>query len=118
MKNILILIVFAAVFLHFFPQPEVTKFYNKTRNSLEDGFAEFSDTKVRLKSDKILIDLKPELKNFSPKEVELLEEISSSRKNVKNFYQDFCKNKKRSTTFHPKNQTRICRTIQNYEAML
>ena len=118
MKNILILIVFAAVFLHFFPQPEVTKFYNKTRDALDDGFAEFSDTKVRLKSDKILIDLKPELQHFSPKEVELLEEMTSSRKNVKTFFEDFCQNKKRSTTFHPKNQTRICKTIDRYQNML
>jgi hypothetical protein len=45
MKNLLILIVSAALFLHFYPQPEVTKFYDEQKNSLLDGFAEFSDTK-------------------------------------------------------------------------
>lgn len=118
MKNILILIVFAAVFLHFYPQPEVTNFYNKTKESWQDGFAEFSDTSVRLKSDKILIDLKPELQHFSPKEIVLLEEVASSRKNVNDFYQDYCKSKKRSNVFHPKNQTKVCKTIAKYESML
>ncbi len=56
MKNLLILIVAAAVYLHFYPQPEVTKFYNETKQSLLDGFSKFSDTSVRLKADKIFID--------------------------------------------------------------
>lgn len=118
MKNLLILIVFAAVYLHFYPQPEVTKFYNKTKDTLLDGFSEFSDTNVRLKADKILIDLKPELKSFSSEEVKELEMITSSRSNVNDFYQKHCKNKKRSTIFHRTNQAKICKTISHYENML
>lgn len=118
MKNIIILIVFAAVFLHFYPQPEVTKFYNETRASMQDGFSEFSDTSVRLKADKILIDLKPDLAQFSSEEIDSLEEITTSRKNVSSFYQEFCKNKKRSLVFLPKNQAKICKTISQYENML
>lgn len=118
MKNILILIVFAAVFLHFYPQPKITEFYNETRASLEDGFSEFSDTSVRLKSEKILTDLTPELDRFSPAEVKTLKEITASRKNVKLYYEDYCRNKKRSTVFHPTNQAKICRTISQYESML
>ncbi len=118
MKNILILIVAAAVFLHFYPQPEVTKFYNETKESMLDGFAEFSDTSVRLKADKIFADLKPKLNSFSSEEVESLKEITSSRSNVNNFYQDYCKNKKRSATFHPTNQSKVCKTIAQYENML
>jgi len=118
MKNILILIVAAAVFLHFYPQPEVTKFYNETKETLLDGFSEFSDTSVRLKADKIYIDLKPELNSFSSDEVESLKEITSSRNNVNSFYQDFCKSKKRSAIFHPTNLSKICKTIAQYENML
>ena len=118
MKNILILLVAAAVFLHFYPQPEVTSFYNKTKESLQDSFSEFSDTSVRLKPDKILIDLKPELKHFSNEEVESLKEMTSSRANVNSFYQNFCRNKKRSTIFHPNNQSKVCTTISHYESML
>lgn len=118
MKNILIIIVAAAVFLHFYPQPEVTKFYNQTKESMQDNFAEYSDTGVRLKADKILIDLKPELKHFSDDEVNSLKELTSSRANVKSFYQDFCHGKKRSAAFHPNNQVKICGTISRYANML
>ncbi len=118
MKNLLILIVAAAVFLHFYPQPEVTKLYNETKASLLEGFSEFSDTNVRLKADKIFIDLKSELNNFSSDEVNALKEITSSRSNVKSFYQDYCKDKKRSIVFHPNNQTKICATIEQYVNML
>ena len=118
MKNILILIVAAAVFLHFYPQPEVTKFYNETKDSLLDGFAEFSDTSVRLKSDKIFTDLKPSFQSFSTDEIQSLKEITSSRTSVKDFYQEYCKNKKRSATFHQTNQAKVCRTINKYESML
>jgi len=118
MKNILILIVAAALFLHFYPQPEVTKFYNETKETLLEGFSEFSDTNVRLKADKIFIDLKPELKSFSSEEVDSLKEITSSRKNVNVFYQDYCKDKKRSAIFHSANQAKICKTISQYENML
>jgi hypothetical protein len=118
MKNILILIVAAAVYLHFYPQPEVTKFYNETKATLLDGFSEFSDTSVRLKSDKIYTDLKPELNSFSEEEEIALKEIASSRNNVNNFYQSYCKGNKRSNVFHPTNQIKICRTIDKYQSML
>lgn len=118
MKNILILIVAAAVFLHFYPQPEVTKFYNETKESMLDGFSEFSDTSVRLKADKIFIDLKPELNSFVSEEIDSLKEITSSRDNVNDFYLDYCKGKKRSAIFHPTNQSKICKTIAQYENML
>lgn len=118
MKNILILIVAAAIFLHFYPQPEVTKFYNETKETLLAGFSAFSDTSVRLKADKILIDLKPELNSFSANEVDSLKEITSSRENVNKFYQDYCKHKKRSAILHPTNQSKICKTISKYESML
>lgn len=118
MKNILILIVAAAVYLHFYPQPEVTKFYNETKEALLDGFSEFSDTSVRLKSDKIFIDLKPKLNSFSAEEVDSLKEITSTRKNVNIFYQEYCKVEKRSAIFHPTNQSKVCKAIAQYENML
>lgn len=118
MKNILILIVAAAVFLHFYPQPEVTKFYNQAKESLQGGFADFSDTNVRLKADKVLIDLRPELKYFSPEEVDLLKEITASRENVKSYYQEYCKSNKRNAIFHSTNQAKVCKTISQYESML
>lgn len=118
MKNLLILIVAAAVFLHFYPQPEVTKFYNEQKEALLDGFSEFSDTKVRLKADKIFTDLQSKLENFSAEELKYLKEITSSRANVKEFYNNHCQKNVSSITFHPVNQSDVCKTITQYENML
>ncbi|PCI58221.1 MAG: hypothetical protein COB45_01250 [Gammaproteobacteria bacterium] len=118
MKNLLILIVAFALFLHFYPQSEVTKFYDDQKKMLLDGFSQFSDTKVRLKADKIFIDLKPKLKQFSSEEVKHLKEITLSRANVKSFFEEYCKSKKRSVIFHSTNQAEICKTISQYESML
>ncbi|WP_114324936.1 hypothetical protein [Candidatus Colwellia aromaticivorans] len=118
MKNLLILIVATALFLHFYPQPEVTKFYNDQKKMLLDGFSEFSDTKVRLKADKIFVDLKAKLSQFSAEEVEYLKEVTSSRANVKSFFEEYCKSEKRSAIFHSDNQIEVCQTISQYESML
>jgi len=118
MKNLLILIITAALFLHFYPQPEVTKFYDDQKSTLLDVFAKFSDTKVRLKADKILIDLKPKLDQFSLEEVTYLKEITLSRESVKSFFVEYCTSKKRSVIFHSTNQIEVCKTISQYESML
>jgi len=118
MKHLLILIVAAAVYLHFYPNEEVTNFYNKQKQFLLDGFSEFSDTKVRLKADKIYLDLESELDSFSEKEVERLKEISSSRANVKEFYLTICQTKTRDVDFHFSNEKKVCSTISRYVNML
>ena len=118
MKNILILIVAIAVFLHFYPQPEVTNFYNETKASLVKSFSEFSDTSVRLKPQKIFTDLKPELNSFSPEELDAFKEMTSSRDNVNAFYQSYCKSETSNAIFHPDNQKKICKTISKYGHML
>lgn len=118
MKHLLILIVAAALYLHFYPNEEVTEFYNKQKQALLDGFSEFSDTKVRLKAEKIYLDLASDLDSFSDKEVKHLKEITSSRENVKAFYFSICKTEKRDITFHITNEKRVCATINRYTTML
>lgn len=118
MKNLLILIVAFALFLHFYPQPEVTKFYNEQKEALLDGFSEFSDTRVRLKADKIFTDLEPKLESFSVEEVKYLKEITSSRGDVKEFYLSYCKKPEKNIVFHPVNQGHVCKAISQYENML
>ena len=118
MKFLLILIVTIALFLHFYPQPEVTKFYDEQKQMLTDGFEKFGDTKVRLKADKIFSDLKPKLNQFSVEEVKYLKEITLSKESVKSFFDQFCKNQDRSIIFHSGNQMTVCKTIRQYESML
>ena len=118
MKLLLILIVTIALFLHFYPQPEVTKFYEEQKQMLKDGFEKFGDTKVRLKADKIFSDLKPKLTQFSVEEVKYLKEITLSKESVKSFFSQFCINQERSIIFHSDNQMTVCQTIRQYESML
>lgn len=117
MKNLLILIVAIAVYLHFYPQPEVTAFYNKHMASVKEAFNEFSDTKVRLKPDKIFDDLKPEFATFSEREIEHLREITSSRKAVKEFYFAYCTQPERDHIFHSNNQNKTCSVVRKYRGL-
>lgn len=117
MKNLLILIVAIAVYLHFYPQPEVTKFYNEQMATVKEAFNEFSDTKVRLKSDKIFDELKPEFTTFSEQEVEHLKQITSSRETVKEFYFTYCSKTERDHVFHLSNQQKTCSVIDKYRSL-
>ena len=118
MKHLLILIVAASLYLHFYPNEKITEFYNKQKQSLLDNFSDFSDTKVRLKADKIYLDLERHLESFSEKEIERLKEITSSRESVKEFYSTICQSDKRDIDFHITNEKKVCSTIDRYTSML
>lgn len=117
MKKLLILIVFAAVFLHFYPQEELTLWYEKHKNELLNTFAESTDTKVRLKAEKIYQDLTPKLKQFKQQEKEYLQTITSDRQTLSAFYDEFCQQKKQSAKLHANNQTLVCNTIRKYSSL-
>mgnify|MGYP000153248368 CR=1 FL=1 len=117
MKNLLILIVAIAVYLHFYPQPEVTKFYNEQMATVKEAFDEFSDTKVRLKPEKIFDELKPYFSTFSEQEVEHLKQITSSREAVKEFYFTYCSKPGRDVTFHIDNEKKTCSVISKYRSL-
>lgn len=114
MKNLLILIVAIALFLHFFPQPEVTEFYEQQKESFLEGFSDATDTKVKLRPQKIYEELRPKFNSFRESELKNLKQITSSRKEVKAFYQTHCLSKKRSPSFHVRNQHTICQTMSKY----
>jgi hypothetical protein len=117
MKNLLILIVAIALYLHFYPNSEITNFYNEKKEFLLDKFSTMSDTKVRLRSEKIYTDLQPQLGTFSDEEVEHLKEITSSRKKVKEFYFAICQTEQRDVIFHINNESKVCGTIARYTSM-
>jgi len=118
MKHLLFLIVAASVYLHFYPNAEVTKFYNDKKLAVLIWFADFSDTKVRLKADKIYTDLEHKIDHFSDKEVEHLKVLTSSRNNVKTFYFTICKTEKRDIVFRLSNEKEVCSVINRYTSML
>ena len=118
MKNLLILIVAIALFLHFYPQPEVDKKYQEIKTQVLSAFSDATDTKVRLKADKVYTDLKPELDSFNEEEIKFLKEITTDRHSVRNFYQDYCEGDKQTPIFHSTNLGKVCKVIGNYQSLL
>jgi hypothetical protein len=118
MKNLLILIVAAALFLHFYPQPELESWFEEQKSTVLEGVSEATDTQVRLKSDKIYNDLKSQFEHFSSEEQNFLQEITADRESVKDFFMEYCKGKKQSPQFHRENQKKVCRKIDQLSALL
>jgi len=118
MKKLLILIVAFSVFLHFYPQPQLEKWYEDKKEAALNGLSDIFDTKASLNTDKILTDLKSKMRYFSQQERVQLEQLVSSRKSVKIFYADICLAKKRQLIFRPVIQGEICNTISKYTNLL
>ena len=118
MKKLLILIVAAALFLHFYPQPDVEEWFTEQKTKVSDTFSEATDTQVRLKADKIYNDLKDQFANFSNEEQVFLQEITVDRQSVKAFFVEFCEGNEQSPNFHRENQEKVCRKIAQFSALL
>jgi len=118
MKNLLILIVAAALFLHFYPQPELEDWFIEQKKAAITIFSEATDTKVRLKSDKIYNDLKSQFNTFSTEEQNFLKKITVDRQSIKAFFTDFCLGNKQTVHFHNENQKKVCQTIERYSSLL
>jgi hypothetical protein len=117
MKNLLILIVFAAVYLHFYPQPELNAWYEEKKALVLTKFSEATDTKVRLKADKIFTDLKDDFKSFSTEEVAFVQEITSSREKVEAFYHSHCEQKNYDGHLRSANLKKVCDKITQYRSL-
>ena len=118
MKNLLILIVAFAVFLHFCPQPQLEKWYQYKKEAALSALSNIFNTKARLNTDKILTDLKSKMPDLSQQEQVQLEKLLSSKESVKAFYTDICLTKKRRPIFRPVVQSEICKTISKYTSLL
>lgn len=118
MKKLLILIVFAAVYLHFYPQKELTLWYNEQKSQLLEAFSQATDTKVRLKADKIYQDLKPKFVHFKTQEQKYLKSITQDRQSLLNFYNEFCVEAKPNAKLHANNQKLVCKTITKYQSLM
>lgn len=117
MKKLLILIVAAAIFLHFYPQPKLESWFNEQKTMVLAKFSAATDTKVRLKSDKIYLDLKPKFAQFNDEEKAYLKELTSSRESVVEFYQTYCKGQQVTPKFHQKNQQIVCDKMNEYQSL-
>jgi hypothetical protein len=118
MKKLLILIVAAALFLHFYPQPELENWFNEQKTVVMETFSEATDTQVRLKSDIIYNELENQFDHFTHEEQTFLKEMTVDRKSVKSFFVNYCEGKQRSPNFHRDNQEVVCRKISQYSGLL
>ena len=118
MKNLLILIVAAALFLHFYPQPEIEDWFTEQKKVVMETFSEATDTKVRLKADIIYKELENQFDHFTDEEQGFLQEMTIDRKSVKSFYVRYCEGKQSSPNFHRNNQEKVCRKISQYSGLL
>lgn len=114
MKNLLILIVASALFLHFYPQPELEKWYNHHKNSLLSGFHRATDTQVRINTKKVLSDLEPLFTHFSPEEIEYSTKLTVDRETLLLFHAKHCDKNAPDFNFQSKNQKKVCTVINKY----
>ena len=118
MKKILILIVSIAIYLHFYPQPELIQYY-------EDKKAEFlkelsQSTKVTFKKDLSFMyqDITQGNIGFSGAELENLKSITSSLDNLTAFYKENCQASSVQKLFHPDNIDKVCSKAQSFISTL
>ena len=114
MKKLLILIVGIAIYLHFYPQPELNTWLYQQKEKYLDDYMDVFDTKAQIHVGEIWQDLQPKTHSFTPKEKRLAREITTSKSKTKSFYRDFCKARKREFIFQENNQKRLCLTIHKY----
>jgi hypothetical protein len=114
MKKLLILIVAAALYFHYYPNEELNSWLFKQKQTVLSYFSDATDTKVRLKSDKIYQDLAKDFGQFNSEEQAFVLEITSSREKVINFNDKYCKTKKQTPKLHRENLVKVCHTINKY----
>ena len=117
MKNLLILIVAAALFLHFYPQPELEAWYAEQKAMVLGKFSDATDTKVRLSSQKVYRDIEASFDQFNSDEIKFVKEITESRESVKTFFASYCDTEKQTPKLHKKNQKLVCDKISPYQSL-
>lgn len=118
MKKILILILSIALFLHFFPQPEISQWYEDKKEAFLDKASSATTTSGKLKTNHIYNQLKEEYIGFSEKELSELRTITASTESVKQFYRESCEASGGSGNFHPDNLGKVCAKIKQHLAKL
>ncbi len=118
MKKLLILIVAGALYFHYYPNEKLNNWLFEQKQTVLGYFSDATDTKVRLKSDKIYQDLAKDFGQFNSQEKAFVAEMTSSREKVKTFNEQYCKTKKQTPKLHRDNLAKVCYTISKYSNLL
>ena len=114
MKKLLILIVAAALYFHYYPNEKLNSWLFEQKQTALSSFSDATDTQVRLNSDKIYQDLTKYFDQFNSQEKAFVLEMTSSREKVVNFNEKYCKPKKQTPKLHRENLVKVCYTINQY----
>jgi hypothetical protein len=118
MKKLLILIVAGALTFHFYPNEKLNNWLLEQKTMMLNSFSDATDTRIRLKPEKIRLDLQQYLDQFTTREKAYLTEITTSRQNVKAFYFQYCGTDKKTANLHRDNAKRVCQAINKYSNLL
>lgn len=116
-KNILIIIVAIAVYLHFYPNEALTNWYNTTKESATTQFADIADTKARVAPSKLINVLQQDFKKFSKHEVAYVKELAQSRESLRAFHKDYCETGKDNRRLRRDYQLIVCAKLEQYRIL-
>ncbi|WP_068544480.1 hypothetical protein [Thalassotalea crassostreae] len=114
LKNIIIIIVAIAVYLHFFPNEQLNEWFEESATKADEKFMDIVDTKARVAPSKIYTSLHKEMKKFSKQEVAYLKEITESREVLKGFYTSSCEEGQENRRLRREHLKMVCDKIDQY----
>ncbi|TKB46611.1 hypothetical protein [Thalassotalea mangrovi] len=117
MKKIIILIVAAAVYLHFYPSPQLNAWWESQKAWMDGHVNEFADTRARVSPSKLLTVMSPHLKKYSKSERSYVEELATSRENIRDYYNEFCSGGNYNRRLNRELQQQLCSTIDQHRLL-
>ncbi|TLU65710.1 hypothetical protein FE810_07230 [Thalassotalea litorea] len=117
MKKLLILIVAAAVYLHYYPSPQLNAWWQQSLQWLDDKTSDYTDTKVGVKPSKLVTVLQPHFDKYSKMEEAYIRELATSRDNIREFHRQYCEEPKGNRRLNRNNQRQVCDVISQYRLL-
>lgn len=115
MKKILILIVGIAIYLHFYPQEELTQYYEDKKAELMTKLSQSTKVSFTTNLHNIYEELKAEYIGFSSAELAEIKAVTRSVDHLTEFHQKVCLQGQASNTpFHPDNLDKVCQKITQF----
>ncbi|WP_394171811.1 hypothetical protein [Thalassotalea litorea] len=114
MKKILILIVAAAVYLHYYPSPQLNAWWEEQKTAIDNKFNDVMDTKARVSPSKLLSVMAGDLRKASKNERAYIEQLTESRDNIRNYYNEYCSTGKHNRRLSKNLQLNLCSNIEQH----
>lgn len=119
MKKLLILIVFGAVFLHYFPQPELETWYEDKKSYVLDEVSKATDTQIRLSVKKVMDEIAPKIEHLNEEQQDYIKEVTSDRASVNDFFIENCKEGSKNNEMLTKaNVAQVCQVMGKYQSLM